>query len=118
MTHLIVPIVLQMQPVDLASVSDVKQRYEAECSSLIASSPIIEMKFPMPKLNRPITITLPVPVNVQKKKRPNTAAPTEKEAKKSTRPVSAAFGLGAYNQEGMRAGNNANPCDIPSMLGL
>ncbi|XP_067946573.1 death domain-containing protein 1-like [Watersipora subatra] len=91
------PFTMQVQPVDLASVSDVKVRFPEECGGIISSSSIIKMEFPTPTLKRAINIITPIPANSARPKRPMTAVDKER-AKPPTRPASA-FGLGTYNKE-------------------
>lgn len=88
----------QLQPVDLASVSDVKARFAEECGDVITSSPIVQMVFPSATLNRPISIIVPIPANASKPKRPMTASVDKERAKGTSRPASA-FGLGSYSRE-------------------
>lgn len=94
--------VLQVQPVDLASVSDVKQRYPESCSQIISSSPVIDVTLSSSSLKYPMSIIVPIPANSLKLKRPMTAA-VEKDSRPSSRPASAAFGLGTYATDGMSA---------------
>ena len=63
----------QIRPVELTSVSDLRSRDPDTCGHLIASSPIVHVNLPNRKLGKPITVSIPVPPNTQKRSRPHTA---------------------------------------------
>ena len=91
----------QIHPVDLSAVSDIRARHPEECHGLLASSAIINFGLLNRHLNKPVTVTVPVPPNPQKRTRPATAAvdralPTQDRAEDSVpkpRPASAILGL-------------------------
>ena len=63
--------------------SDVKYRYRDDCEHLLAASPMLSIKLPVRKLNKPVMVQLPVPPNPNKKQRPTTAV--ERDDKPSSR---------------------------------
>ncbi|CAH1799957.1 unnamed protein product [Owenia fusiformis] len=78
----------EVQPVDLAAVSDLKMRQVELCGSLLASSPILKL-WP-PKRKCPMTFTLPVPPNpMLRAKRPGTAVEKKENKSSVNRPKSA-----------------------------
>ena len=88
---------------ELATVSDVKQRHLEECDSLFSSSAVVTMTLPtMGEFDRPVTVTVSIPPGPNAKaKRPKTAAPSANasQAKTETRPKSAMF-ASAVNKDG------------------
>ena len=84
----------QINPVELSSVSDLKQRFPDDCHPLLASSSLISIDLPIKEMVKPLVLTLPVPPGPNAKaKRPKTAAPGKSAAaqKVETRPKSALF---------------------------
>ena len=80
---------LQVHPVDQNIISDLRTRIPRECEELLTSSPFIKLSLPTRKqLTKPITITLPLPPNQLRIKRPQTAvAKTAREVE--ARPATA-----------------------------
>ena len=70
-------------------ISDLRTRIARECEELMTSSPFIKLSLPTRKqLTKPITITLPLPPNQLRIKRPQTAvAKTSREVE--ARPATA-----------------------------
>ena len=92
----------QVNPVELSSVSDVKQRHPEECDSLFAASAVISMSLRQVKFDRPITLTVPIPPGPNSKtKRPKTAVPNSNtsQPKAELRPKSSMFAVSS-NKEG------------------
>ncbi|XP_061190143.1 death domain-containing protein 1-like [Saccostrea echinata] len=58
-------ILLQVQPVDSATVNDLQTR-NVSCKHLLASSPIVQMQWESNEFHKPIVITLPCPPNPAK----------------------------------------------------
>ncbi|XP_053387400.1 death domain-containing protein 1-like isoform X2 [Mercenaria mercenaria] len=61
-------ILMEVQPVDSASVNDLKTRSKT-CKGLLNSSPIIHMEFESSEFNKPVTVTVPCPPNPTKAKK-------------------------------------------------
>ncbi|CAD5110688.1 DgyrCDS63 [Dimorphilus gyrociliatus] len=80
---------LEVQPVDLGLISELRFKYES-CSNLLASSPIVNFSLLSKKLSKPILVGVPVHPNHSKPKRPQTAVTNEKERNTKARPSSAA----------------------------
>lgn len=66
---------LQVQALDVNTVTELNKRYPNECGSLLSSSPILRFQIPNRKFAKPLTLTLPLPPNSTKLKRPQSVAP-------------------------------------------
>lgn len=66
--------IIQVQPVELSAVTDLKQRNPVECGHLLATSPILKFSIMNRKFAKPLLLTIPLPPNTSKPKRPQTAA--------------------------------------------
>lgn len=66
---------LQVQALDVNTVTELNKRYPTECGSLLSSSPIVRFQIPNRKFAKPLTFTLPLPPNSTKLKRPQSVAP-------------------------------------------
>ena len=77
--------ILQIHPIELSTVSDVKLRRQDVCDPLLASSPILNLSMSFNKLIKPVNVVLPVPPNPNKHKRerPSTAGAAESRGSKS-----------------------------------
>ncbi|XP_062566933.1 death domain-containing protein 1-like, partial [Saccostrea cucullata] len=65
----------EVQTLDVNTVTDLNKRYPTECGSLLSSSPILRFQIPNRKFAKPLTLTLPLPPNTVKQKRPQSVAP-------------------------------------------
>ena len=65
----------QVQALDVSTVTELNKRYPNECGSLLSSSPILRFQIPNRKFAKPLTLTLPLPPNSTKLKRPQSVAP-------------------------------------------
>ncbi|XP_071113807.1 uncharacterized protein [Haliotis cracherodii] len=84
---------LEVQSVDISLVSDLRKK-RSECSMFLASSPIIKLGSPHKKFQKPVTVTLPVPPNPSRLKRPGTSVNREETTDKiDTRPATAKPGV-------------------------
>ena len=94
-------LLFQTQPVELSTIADVKYRHREDCDDLMASSPILSVRLPTKKLQKPLTIQMPVPPNPHKKQRPTTAVDrNDKPSGGKGRPTSAF--LPTFKKEGER----------------
>ncbi|KAK2160425.1 hypothetical protein LSH36_133g00024 [Paralvinella palmiformis] len=82
---------VEIQPVELTLISDLKHRKPIECDNLVASSPFIQFNLADSQLAKPMTVTIPVPPNPNKSRRPLTALSDRDgiNGKGTSRPVSA-----------------------------
>ncbi|XP_050392130.1 uncharacterized protein LOC126810860 [Patella vulgata] len=85
-----VGITTEIQPVDTNTVSELRHKTPEECGSLMASTPIIKVKWTSTrKLPKPVSLTLPCPPNPSRVKRPSTAITRDKMIKVDMRPQTA-----------------------------
>ncbi|XP_067675669.1 uncharacterized protein [Haliotis asinina] len=84
---------LEVQSVDISLVSDLRKK-RPECSLFLASSPIIKLGSLLKKFQKPLTVTLPVPPNPSRLKRPGTSVNREETTNKTDiRPATAKPGV-------------------------
>ncbi|XP_046551468.1 uncharacterized protein LOC124261193 [Haliotis rubra] len=84
---------LEVQSVDISLVSDLRKK-RSECSTFLASSPIIKLGSLLKKFQKPLTVTLPVPPNPSRLKRPGTSVNREEKTDKiDIRPATAKPGV-------------------------
>ncbi|XP_063405167.1 uncharacterized protein LOC134688398 isoform X2 [Mytilus trossulus] len=69
---------IEVQPVELSAVTELKQRSPVECNNLLAASPILKFSIPNRKFAKPLLMTLPLPPNTTRPKRPQTAMATNR----------------------------------------
>ncbi|KAL5009617.1 hypothetical protein ScPMuIL_011922 [Solemya velum] len=85
---------IELQPVDMATVAELRLHGEEECKELVATSPIVHFHIPIRTLLKPLIVSLPFQQSQSKPKRPSTAVHREKmdapgEQTSLARPVSA-----------------------------
>ncbi|XP_052088034.1 uncharacterized protein LOC127725221 [Mytilus californianus] len=83
---------VEVQSVELSAVTELKQRCPVECNSLLAASPILKFSIPNRKFAKPLLMTLPLPPNTSRPKRPQTATATnrsESDSGQDARPLTA-----------------------------
>lgn len=74
-SYINIKLLLQVQALDVNTVTELNKRYPTECGSLLSSSPIVRFQIPNRKFAKPLTFTLPLPPNSTKMKRPQSVAP-------------------------------------------
>ncbi|XP_076078607.1 uncharacterized protein LOC143048685 isoform X2 [Mytilus galloprovincialis] len=83
---------IEVQPVELSAVTELKQRSPVECNNLLAASPILKFSIPNRKFAKPLLMTLPLPPNTTRPKRPQTAMATNRsdsDSGQDARPLTA-----------------------------
>jgi hypothetical protein len=82
---------VQVQPVELSAVTELKQRNPTGCADLLAASPILKFSILNRKFAKPLLLTMPLPPNTSKPKRPQTAAAGNRSNQEGqeTRPLTA-----------------------------
>ncbi|VDI64978.1 Hypothetical predicted protein [Mytilus galloprovincialis] len=83
---------IEVQPVELSAVTELKQRSPGECNNLLAASPILKFSIPNRKFAKPLLMTLPLPPNTTRPKRPQTAMATNRsdsDSGQDARPLTA-----------------------------
>ncbi|ELU09375.1 hypothetical protein CAPTEDRAFT_221873 [Capitella teleta] len=93
-------ITLEVQTIDSATVHDLKVRHADVCDNLLTTSPILCCEISNQKTYKPFTMSLPVPPNPHKPRRPVTAMdrPDQKRAA-SGKPRPASAMPSAYQKE-------------------
>lgn len=79
-------ILLQVQPVDSATVHELQQK-RPECKHILTSSPIIKIRWDGGGMSRPITVTIPCPPNPAKARKIAQMRKLKEEKMKQPKPV-------------------------------
>ncbi|XP_064618460.1 death domain-containing protein 1-like isoform X1 [Liolophura sinensis] len=83
-------VTLEVHPIDMAQVSDVKARFPSNCSDLLSSSPIVRFCIANRKLSKPINVTVPLPPSASRpRQRPATAVSRDRTDRSDKRPSTA-----------------------------